>query len=149
MILAEAMRAATQGARSLHVHGWMGEEMEQAAIEAIVRHPPVDGGQARTRGRSAALDEFRRLTRYNRRLKETRVPLQLTVELLQKAEEKMVIDVSGTEERLMDWAGRQPNPARCRRMVGLLLAGYTQRDVARILHISESRVSMILHRRAA
>ena len=56
------LAAAVRGARHAQIRGWMAEEAESAALEAFVRRSPTTTLEAFRAGRSAALDELRRLS---------------------------------------------------------------------------------------
>lgn len=134
------MRAALSGARSVRVRGWMAEEADSAALEAVARVRPESEREANRLGRSAALDELRRLTghRSSRVLKF--VPLD---------GDDWVIDASFDaveQQDLIEWAASVQRHPLDRCVITLHLCGLTNRRIAQIVQRDESRVHQVLRR---
>ncbi len=153
--LHEAMSDALAGARSLRLQGWVAEECEAAALERLARHwpdgrrgdvPRPNGAAAYLMGRSAAVDELRRLTRWRRNVHMREVPLasddrrdDLDPAWVEPGFEAVeaVADLGQSVARLK---------ARDQFIALALAAGYTGREVATVLRVSPSIVSVALRR---
>jgi hypothetical protein len=128
------MQAALRGARSTHVRGWMAEECGSAALEALARHPRATEYEAFRQGRSAALDEFRRLTGWRRNVTARTV----------WADPDMPVDEPGyaavedaDAESRFDLTRLT---VRERQAVRLLVMGFTGREAAAIMGVDPSRI---------
>ena len=149
------MSDALAGARSLRLQGWVAEECEAAALERLARHwpdgrrgdvPRPNGAAAYLMGRSAAVDELRRLTRWRRNVHMREVPLasddrrdDLDPAWVEPGFEAVeaVADLGQSVARLK---------ARDQFIALALAAGYTGREVATVLRVSPSIVSVALRR---
>jgi len=146
--LNDAMALALAGARSVRVRGWLAEECEAAALERVARQWSRLGRNPSTAyavGRSAALDELRRLTGWRRRTRFDLVPVA-PEDLDQPTTEAgyEVVEAADLLERKL----RRLRP-RDRTITLRLVSGATGREVADSLGISPSIVSLALRRIAA
>lgn len=128
------MQAALRGARSTRVRGWMGEECESAALEALARHPRDTEYEAFRRGRSAALDEFRRLTGWRRNVVAKNVPAEFDFPVDEPG--YAAVDDADAAARF----DLHRLTVRERQAVRLLAMGFTGRETAAIMGVDPSRV---------
>jgi len=156
--LEEAISDALAGARSLRLTGWVAEECELAALERIARYwpdgPPGgwtdDRSHARTAfliGKRAAVDELRRLTRWRRTVHMREVPLDSSEEGGDRHDPSCSepgYEVVELSDQLVRGASRlRPRD----QLITLALAGgYTAREIAAVLRVSPSIVSVALRR---
>lgn len=130
------MRAALAGARSVRVRGWMGDECQLAALEALVRYPTDQPSRAYTVGKRAAVDELRRLTGWRRMYRSRLVPLD--------GHDR------GVEEAGFGWVEVEQLLARCSPRVRPILrghmAGLTWAEAGRRQGLSASRTSQLVRR---
>ena len=144
----DAMALALAGARSVRVQGWIAEECEAAALERLARHWPRlrrNPSTAYAVGRSAALDELRRLTGWRRRSRVELLPV--APEDLDRATVEPGFDVVETRD-LLERKLRRLRPRDQTITLGLA-SGATGREVADSLGVSPSIVSIALRRIAA
>jgi DNA-directed RNA polymerase specialized sigma24 family protein len=134
----DLLDAAVRGARSVRVRGWISEECEGAALEALVRRPPGSAAQAYLAGRSAALDELRRLSGYRREARAKLVPLDVEVGHLDPG----FVEVE--ERDLLRRLDLRRLTSRERQAVLCAALGLSGVESAAILSIDPSRVSELL-----
>ena len=141
--LHELMAAAVHGARSLRVQGWMREECEGAALLGLALYEPVTTAEAFRRGRFDALDELRRLTAGRRVYPNRTAALDHDLATDGFADVHAREDREVQRDRILRWAAERSPRARC--VVEAMLEGRTEAQAARLLAITESLVSQILH----
>jgi DNA-directed RNA polymerase specialized sigma24 family protein len=155
--LEQVIEDALAGARSLRLTGWVAEECEAAALERIARYwpdGPSDGwSQDRPQGRTAflmgkraAVDELRRLTRWRRTVHMREVPFETD----ESGDRPDLASTEGGYEavELEDQLTRSTAKLRQRdqRITMALARGFSAREIASVLRVSPSIVSVALRR---
>jgi DNA-binding NarL/FixJ family response regulator len=133
----EVLDAARAGARSLNVRGWYAEECESAALEGLARRPCLDVGLAYMRGRSAALDELRRLTGWRRDVRARTFCVSWDDDPHPSHEDEPDDDSVDLERLCARLTSRE------RQVVELVAAGLNGRQIADELGLDPSRVTTL------
>jgi RNA polymerase sigma factor (sigma-70 family) len=134
----EVAAAARRGARSLRFRGWIAAECEEAAVEEVVRRQVVDVGDAWRVGRTAAIDEIRRLTHHRRTgPRVTLWPLEFHDEPADEPGFRATDEADALRRRMRRLSKREAE------VVAHLAAGMSNREVARRLGVDPSRVTQI------
>lgn len=134
-MVGDYLAAAHSGAQSVPVHGWYRAECDAAAREAVIRRHPTSAAHAWQIGRSAAIDELRRLT-------HARSPL--VCEPRSVLPDTPIDDarLDNIEHRL-DQRTRRRLTDREAEVVAHLAAGHTKAETARLLGLDPSRVTQL------
>jgi len=131
--------ATVAGARSIHAWGWYREEVEQAAVERLVRRPCLTTAVAYRQGRMAALDELRRLTAWRSHGAGVKCVPLLEVHDRAEGDSSEQVDDADQIER---FAARFD--ARRAQIIRRAAQGVSLQAIAAELGIDASRVSQLL-----
>jgi len=137
----QMLAATIAGARSIHALGWHREEVEQAAVERLVTRPCLTTAVAYRQGRSAAIDELRRLTAWRSHGAGVRqVPLSEEHEPPSRSDLDAVDDADQVDRYAAQFDERRALIIR-RAAQGVML-----RAIAAELHVDPARVTQLLER---
>lgn len=132
------MIATIAGARSVVVGGWMKEECESAALERLVRRPCLTSAVAYRQGKFAAIDELRSLSHHRR--KPGGIPIVLDKDIpTEETGFSEVLDKIQCEHILRLCSPRVQKVLRL-----VILYGFSQEEVAKMLGVSPSRISQLI-----